>query len=82
MTHPTPTILGDIIRRWRIQRGLSQEALAARANLHRTYMGAIERGEKNVTIEMAGRVAEALGTTLSALIAEAESDGSEKNVTG
>jgi transcriptional regulator with XRE-family HTH domain len=44
--------------------GLSQEELAHRAGLHRTYVGAVERGERNITLMSAQRLAEALGVTL------------------
>jgi transcriptional regulator with XRE-family HTH domain len=51
---------GQQIRRLRKERGLSQEALAARANLDRSYMGHIERGENNVTFEKICQIADAL----------------------
>jgi transcriptional regulator with XRE-family HTH domain len=48
------------VRVIRQQRGLSQEALASLAGLHRTYMGAVERGERNVSIDNIERIASAL----------------------
>ena len=48
------------IRRLRTARGWSQEALADRCGLHRTYVGAIERGERNITLETLERIAVAL----------------------
>lgn len=52
------------IRELRTERGLSQEELAHRAGLHRTYVGAVERGERNITLVNAQRIADALGVTL------------------
>lgn len=52
------------IRELRAQRGFSQEQLAHRAGLHRTYIGAVERGERNITLVNAQRIAEALDVTL------------------
>ena len=56
---------GNRIRNLRLAQGLSQDALADKARLHRTYIGSVERGEKNVTLLSANRIAEALGVTLS-----------------
>ena len=61
-----------VLQRARHAKGLSQEALAHRAGLHRTYVGLIERGERNPTIEAGHALAQALGTHLSELIREAE----------
>jgi transcriptional regulator with XRE-family HTH domain len=61
-----------ILRRERLGRGLSQEALAHRAGLHRTYVGLLERGLRKPTIEVGHALALALGTTLWVWIQEAE----------
>lgn len=53
-------IFGNNIRRFRKLRGLSQEALADKAGLHRTYIGSVERGERNITLVNAERIANAL----------------------
>ncbi len=69
---------GVLIRRLRMERGLSQEEFARRCGLHRTYIGSIERGEKTVTIETADKLAKALGTDLGnlfVLLEEAERSG-------
>jgi len=61
-----------IVRRERLARGLSQETLAHQAGLHRTYVGLIERGERNPTIDVGHALAKVLGTHLSELIRDAE----------
>lgn len=63
---------GVVVRKHRQASGLSQEALAEKASIHHTHVGLIERGERNASLDVAYRVARALGFTLSALIAEAE----------
>jgi transcriptional regulator with XRE-family HTH domain len=65
-----PDQFGDAVRRLRQRKGWSQEELADRAGLHRTYVGGIERGERNVSLVNIGRLARALETSLSALMDE------------
>jgi transcriptional regulator with XRE-family HTH domain len=65
-------IFAQNVRQRRSKLGLSQEELAARAGLHRTYVGSIERAERNVSIDNMEKLATALGTTLSALVAVSE----------
>jgi transcriptional regulator with XRE-family HTH domain len=52
---------GRAIRSLREARGLSQEEFASQAKLHRTYVGGIERGERNPTLSTITRLARALG---------------------
>lgn len=54
------TILAENMRRERLKRGLSQEALADACGLHRTYIGSVERRERNISIDNVQRIAEAL----------------------
>ena len=56
------------VRRIRTDRGYSQEKLADLAGLHRTYVGMLERGEKNVTIYNIERIASALEVEPSGLL--------------
>ena len=60
-------ILGNNIRKKRLQCAFSQEALAYEADVHRTYVGAVERGEKNVSINSLLKIAKALKITLNDL---------------
>jgi transcriptional regulator with XRE-family HTH domain len=52
----------------RAERGLSQEALADLARLHRTYIGSIERSERNISIDNIGKLAIAFGIAPSKLL--------------
>jgi len=61
---------GAAVRRLRAGRGLSQEQFAELAGLHRTYLGGIERGERNVSLVNINRLARALGLTLGELMTE------------
>ncbi len=65
---------GALVRRLRKEQGFSQEGFAFRVGVHRTYMGDIERGEKNVTLVTANKIAKALGFTLAGLLLEMERD--------
>jgi len=58
---------GDRVRELRLSKGLSQEELAFRVNIHRTYIGGIERGERNPSLKNIATIANALGVTLSEL---------------
>jgi transcriptional regulator with XRE-family HTH domain len=54
-------IVAAAVRHLRRKHGWSQEELGARARLHRTYIGAIERGEENITLRTLDSLADALG---------------------
>jgi len=58
---------GHRVRQLREAKGLSQEELAFRASVHRTYLGGIERGERNPSLKNIAAIADALGVTLSKL---------------
>ena len=70
-------VLGQRIRNYRTDKGLSQEKLAELSGSHHTYIGQIERGEKNATIESIEKIAAALNISLSKLFEElgAKDDG-------
>jgi transcriptional regulator with XRE-family HTH domain len=63
---------GQVVRRLREGRGLSKEKLAELAGIHRTYIGDVERGARNIALVNMTRIAKALGTPLSRLITEME----------
>jgi transcriptional regulator with XRE-family HTH domain len=79
MAKPSPTYaddpvlvaLGEAVRRARIGIGLSQEVLAVDAELDRSYVGGIERGEHNLTVMNIVKIAGALNTSPSALLGSA-----------
>lgn len=56
---------GQKVRSERTKLSLSQEELASRAGVHRTYIGMIERGEKNITLENIEKIAKALKINIS-----------------
>jgi transcriptional regulator with XRE-family HTH domain len=64
-------ILGDNLRSLRTERGYSQEAFAAKAGLHRTFIGSVERAECNISLDNLGKLAAALGVPASRLLDEA-----------
>jgi transcriptional regulator with XRE-family HTH domain len=65
-------LLGANLRRYRVARGLSQEAFADVVGVHRTYMGGLERGERNLTLRSVERIACRLGVDPLSLLAADE----------
>lgn len=59
---------GQKVRDERLKQNLSQEELAAKAGVHRTYIGMIERAEKNITLANIEKIANALGISISELM--------------
>lgn len=75
MKKDTPTLrllFSKNIKARRLELGWSQEALADAAGLHRTYIGSVERCERNISIDNIGRIAEALGVSPDELLSETE----------
>ena len=76
----TTKAVGQRIRSYRAEKGLSQEKLAELSGCHPTYIGQVERGEKNATIECIERITTALGISLSKLfekLGDQEREGKE-----
>lgn len=59
---------GETVKRLRAQKGWSQEDLAAKCGLHRTYIGSIERGGRNVSLLNIEKIAKTLNITPSVLL--------------
>lgn len=73
MTPPTlQRRLGAAIRKFRTAQKFSQEGFADHVGVHRTYMGALERGEQNASLAIIEKIAKGLGIELWELLREAE----------
>ena len=68
------TSFGQAVRKYRLAAGLSQEGLAELADLHRTYVGDIERGERNVSLINMWKIAEASNVKLSRMLKDVEKE--------
>ncbi|MCL5278429.1 MAG: helix-turn-helix transcriptional regulator [Planctomycetes bacterium] len=66
------TAFADVLRQLRERAGLSQEALAAKSGLDRTYISLLERGQRQPTLKTLARLAEALNMSLAALAKRVE----------
>jgi transcriptional regulator with XRE-family HTH domain len=67
VTHDAKALFGKAVRKRRLALGWSQEKLAEKADLHWTYIGGIERGERNVSLVNISKIARALNTSVSEL---------------
>jgi transcriptional regulator with XRE-family HTH domain len=72
------TILAENIRKYRRSKNLSQEGLAEKCGLHRTYIGSVERCERNVTLSTLELLASALGVSVPELLSNRELSETEK----
>ncbi|HBP25651.1 MAG TPA: transcriptional regulator [Acholeplasmatales bacterium] len=64
----TNILFGKRIRQIRLEKGLSQEQLGYEVNLHRTYIGQIERAEKNISLKLVGQIARELEMNIQELM--------------
>ncbi len=64
---------GQVVRKIRLEKGISQEMLADLSGLHRTYMSDVELGKRNVSLENIDRIANALGVSISEIFKQIES---------
>jgi transcriptional regulator with XRE-family HTH domain len=69
---PPLCALGEAIRATRLERGYTQEAFAAHAHIDRSYYGAVERGEFNLTLQTLLRIASGLNITAAELLERAK----------
>jgi transcriptional regulator with XRE-family HTH domain len=67
-----PLRLGKLIRHYRLKLKLSQETLAEKADIHRTYVSDIELGKVEISVTVASRLARALNISFSRLVKEVE----------
>jgi transcriptional regulator with XRE-family HTH domain len=65
--HPILELFGKNVQRLRIEQNISQEKLAEKAHLHRTYIGMVERAERNITLINMQKIATALGVSMKSL---------------
>ena len=70
MNQPIQLRFGKAVREERLKKGLSQEKFAEYAGVHRTYIGMIERGEKNITITNIEKIAKALNLSIEELFSQ------------
>lgn len=67
-------VVGRNLRRYRLERGYSQEAFAEVMGVHRTYMGGVERGERNLTLQTVEKIADILHVDPVSLLIEDDPD--------
>ncbi len=68
-------LVGSRLRELRLERGLSQEELADAAGLHRTYVGSVERGERNLAVLNLYALGQALGVQAGQLLPHYDASG-------
>ena len=78
--HGLEKSLGEVLREWRLEAGFSQEGLAEKADLHRNYVGLVERGVNSPSVSALTALAMALGRRPSDLLREAESRSAKREI--
>ncbi|MBE7051353.1 MAG: helix-turn-helix transcriptional regulator [Ruminococcaceae bacterium] len=73
-----PKLVGNVIKQFREKKGLSQEVVSGLANIGRTHLSAIERGERKPTLETLFRLSDALSTKPSTIVLQIENEVYEK----
>ena len=68
-------LFGRALRRLRLKQGISQEGFALKAKINRSYMGRIERGEVNLSLDNIQKVAKGLGMSVGRLMMEVDGGG-------
>lgn len=68
ISEPILILFGENVQKYRKERQLSQEKLAELAKVHRTYIGMIERAEKNITLCNMEKIAKALNVEIKVLL--------------
>ena len=69
-----PKIVGEVIAKYRMKKGLTQEVLSGLSDIGRTHLSAIERGERKPTLETLYRISLALDVKMSVLVMEIEKE--------
>jgi transcriptional regulator with XRE-family HTH domain len=76
-SHNIRAVLSENILKYRHRKNLSQEQLADKCGLHRTYIGAVERGERNVTLSTLEVLADTIGVSIPELLTKRGQKGAE-----
>jgi transcriptional regulator with XRE-family HTH domain len=71
-------ILSANIKNYREVKGMSQEVFAASCGLHRTYIGSVERNERNVTLETLQQLSDAMGVTAADILTAPSKEGAKR----
>lgn len=77
-----PVLVGRVIAQYRMKKGVTQEVLSGLADIGRTHLSAIERGERKPTLETLYRISAALGVNMSAIILAIEEELANSQRTG